>query len=98
MILTSEINSFYFLMSWGNEEQLGWGNLEPLRLTTITDFDEIFSMYKTYLNVQKGFLNCQYRLRQKKFKKRPLLLFFDIPTNCNFFSNAQEEEFEKYIR
>ena len=52
-------------MSWGIDEQLGWGNLEPSRLATLTDFDEIFSMYKTYLNLQKGFLNFHYRLRKK---------------------------------
>ena len=59
-------------MSWGIDEQIGWGNLKPSRLATLTDFDEIFSMYKTYFNLQKGFLNFHYRLKQK-FKKRPLL-------------------------
>ena len=84
-------------MSWGIDEQLGWGNLEPSRLATLTDFDEIFSMYKTYLNLQKGFLNFHYRLRKKSLKN-DLYYFFRYSDQLQFFSNAQEEEFEKYIR
>ena len=55
-------------MSWGVDELIGWGNLEPSWLVTLIDFDEIFSMYKTYLNLQKGFLNFHHRLRKKSLK------------------------------
>ena len=40
-------------MSWGIDDQIGWGNLEPSRLATLTDFDEIFSRYKT--SIKKKF-------------------------------------------
>ena len=53
-------------------------------------------MYKTYL---KEIFEFSLQAQKKKFKKRPLLFFFFLIFRpIAFFSNAQEEEFEKYIR
>ena len=52
MILTSEINSFLFSMSWGIGEQIGWGNLERSKLPLVNTIPFLFIFFLLNFNIE----------------------------------------------